>query len=170
MKIIKNNIKNLNIAWLSVSFLTTGIGNYETLFVLTKYLLDIKDNKPDLILNIWVCGYVWTKEKLVQIARIINASTGKENIVPVPKLIAPVRSCLCSETPVYQNLLGEENYIVDMESFAIDFVGQKFQIPRILLKVPVDLVGEETKNFDREKSLVMLEENVEWKNIFNNIK
>jgi len=78
--------------------------------------------------------------ELVQIARIINASTGKESIVPVPQIIAPVNTCLCSETPVYEKNLDEENYIVDMESWAIDYVGQKFQIPRILIKIPVDQV------------------------------
>lgn len=163
MKIIKNNIKNLNLIWLSVSFLTTGIWNYETIFSLTNYILTHEQEKPDLILNIWVCGYVWEKKKLVQVARIVNASTGKESIVPFPKLISPVSTCFCCETPVYEKLIAEENYVVDMESFAIDYIGQKFQIPRILLKVPVDLVGEETKNFDREKALEILEENIEWK-------
>lgn len=87
-----------------------------------------------------MCGYVGEKKKVVQVARVINASTGKENIIPIPKLLAPVSSCFCSEIPVYERNLDDENYIVDMESFAIDYVGQKFQIPRILIKVPVDQV------------------------------
>lgn len=169
MKIIKNNIKNLNIPWLSVWFLTTGLGNYETIFSLTNYLLTCKEELPDLILNIWVCGYIGTKRNLVQVARIVNASTGKESIVPIPKLIAPVSTCFCSETPVYEKLLAEENYVVDMESFAIEYVGQKFQIPRIILKVPVDQVWEETKNFDREKALELLEKNITWKEIIERI-
>lgn len=169
MKIIKNNIKNLNIPHLSVSFLTTGIGNYESMFSLTNYLLTNKEDNPDLILNIWVCGYIWKKLDLVQIARIINASTGKENIVPIPQLIAPVSSCFCSETPVYKKTLNEDNYVVDMESFAIDYVGQKFQIPRILLKVPVDQVGDETHHFDRDQALILLEKNIDWKRIMENL-
>ena len=169
MKIIKNNIKNLNLIWLSVSFLTTGIWNYETIFSLTNYLLTHKEETPDLILNIWVCGYVWEKLELVQIARIINASTGKESIVPVPQIIAPVNTCLCSETPVYEKNLDEENYIVDMESWAIDYVGQKFQIPRILIKIPVDQVWEETLAFDRDQALEILEKNIDWKKFLESI-
>ncbi len=163
MKTIKTNIKNLNLIWLSVSFLTTGIWNYETIFWLTNYILTNKEEKPDIILNIWVCGYVWEKKDVVQVARIINASTGKENIVPIPKVIVPVSSCWCSETPVYEKTLNEDNYVVDMESFAIDYVGQKFQIPRILIKIPVDQVGDETLAFDRHQALELLEKNIDWK-------
>lgn len=169
MNVIKNTIKNLNIPHLSVSFLTTGIGNYDTIFSLTNYLLTHKEETPDLILNAGVCGYIWTKKDLIQIARIINASTGKESIVPIPQIIAPVNSCFCSETPVYEKKLNEENYVVDMESFAIDYVGQKFQIPRILLKVPVDQVGEETHAFDRDLALKLLEKNIDWKEVMEKI-
>ena len=116
-----------------------------------------------------MCGYIGAKEPLVQVARVINASTGKESIVPLPLVLAPVTTCFCSETPVYEKLLAEENSIVDMESFAIEYVGQKFQIPKIILKVPVDQVGEETKNFDREKALALLEKNIAWKEIFEKI-
>ncbi|AHB40966.1 hypothetical protein P148_SR1C00001G0156 [candidate division SR1 bacterium RAAC1_SR1_1] len=168
-KIIKNNIKNLNIVGLSVSFFTTGIGNYETMFSLTNYLLSHKEEIPDLILNVGVCGYVGNKEKLVQVARIVNASTGKESIVPIPQLLAPVSSCFCSETPVFEKILNEENYVVDMESFAIDYVAQKFQIPRILIKVPVDQVGEETLAFDRDQALKLLEKNIDWKKIMEKV-
>lgn len=169
MKTIKNNIKNLHIPHLSVSFLTTGIWNYETLFSLTNYILTHKEKSPDLILNIWVCGYIWEKKDLIQVSRIINASTRKESIVPIPHLIAPVGMCLCSEIPIYESILNEENHIVDMESFAIDYVGQKFQIPRILLKVPVDKIWEETKNFDHKKALESLENNIKWKDFLNKI-
>lgn len=169
MKTIKNNIKNLNIPHLSVVFLTTGLGNYETIFSLTNYLLTHQEEQPDLILNIWICGYIWKKLNLVQISRIINASTNKESIVPIPQLLAPVNTCLCSEIPVYENILNEENYIVDMESFAIDYVGQKLQIPRIILKVPFDHIWEETKNFDHKKALELLEKNIKWEDIIEKI-
>ena len=105
----------------------------------------------------------------MQVGRIINASTNKESIVPIPQLLAPVSCCFCSETPVFEKILNEENYVVDMESRAIDYVAQKFQIPRIILKIPVDLVGEETKNFDREKALEILEENIDWKKMIEMI-
>lgn len=169
MQIIKNNIKNLNIVWLSVSFLTTGMWNHETMFSLTKYLLTCKEEMPDILINIWVCGYIGIKKPLVQVARIVNASTGKESIIPIPQLLAPVSSCFCSETPVFEKILDEENYVVDMESFAIDYVAQKFQIPRILIKVPVDQVGDETLAFDRDQALKLLEENIDWKTICEKI-
>lgn len=38
MKVIKNNIKNLNIPNLSVSFLITWLGNYDTFFSLSNYI------------------------------------------------------------------------------------------------------------------------------------
>lgn len=116
-----------------------------------------------------MCGYVGEKKNLVQVARIINASTNKESIVPIPQLLAPVSGCFCSETPVFEKILNEENYVVDMESRAIDYVAQKFQIPRVILKIPVDLVGEETKNFDREKALKILDENIDWKKMIEMI-
>mgnify|MGYP007030160266 CR=1 FL=1 len=169
MGIIKNNIKNLNIPNLSVNFLTTGIWNYATIFSLMNYILNHKEKKPDLILNIWICGYIWKKENLVQVARIINASTNKESIVPIPKLIATISICFCSEIPVYKNVLTEKNYIVDMESFAIDYISQKFQIPRILLKVPVDNIWQETKNFQYEEALKLLQENIDWKKTLETI-
>lgn len=112
-----------------------------------------------------MCGYVGEKKNLVQIARIINASTEKESIVPIPKLVASLSTCFCSEIPVYEKILDEENHVVDMESMAIDYVGQKFQIPRILIKVPVDQIGDETLAFDRHQALNLLEKNIEWKKI-----
>lgn len=56
-----------------------------------------------------------------------------------------------------------------MESFAIEYVSQKFQIPRIILKVPFDKAWEETKNFDRKKSLELLQKNIEWKKTIEKI-
>lgn len=168
MKIIKNKIKNLNIHNLSVKFFTTGIGNYNTTFALTNYLLNTNP-KPDLILNIWVCGYIGEKQDLLQIARIINASTMKESIVPIYKKVAKLANCLSSENIVEKDLLGKSDYVVDMESFAVDFVWQKFQIPRIILKVPVDKVWEETRNFDFAKALDLLEKSIDWKKIMEKI-
>ncbi|HCY21773.1 TPA: hypothetical protein DIC40_08245 [Patescibacteria group bacterium] len=89
--------------------------------------------------------------------------------MPIPQLLAPVSSCFCSETPVFEKILNEENYVVDMESFAIDYVAQKFQIPRILIKVPVDQVGEETLAFDRDQALKLLEKNIDWKKIMEKV-
>jgi hypothetical protein len=135
----------------------------ETLFSLTKYFLSSQE-RPDLVLNLWVCWWVGEQWHLVQVGRIINAGSRKEVIVPL--LIDPVaeiRSCFCSETVVFEKKLDEASYVVDMECFAIDFVCQKFQIPRIILKVPIDEIGEESKHFDYHYALERLENTIDWK-------
>ncbi len=105
----------------------------------------------------------------MQVARIVYASTGKESIVPLPLIVAPVKTCFCSETPVFEKLLSEDSYVVDMECFALDFIGQKFQIPRIILKVSIDEVGEATKHFDRKESLTTLEKTIARRELLEKI-
>jgi len=63
---------------------------------------------------------------------------------------------------------GEEVY-VDMESYGIELVAQQFQYPRLILKVPVDRVGEETKHFDREEALRLLAEGVDYRKLMEGV-
>ncbi|MDR3169547.1 MAG: hypothetical protein LBU27_07545 [Candidatus Peribacteria bacterium] len=49
-----------------------------------------------------------------------------------------------------------------MESRGIELVAQHFLLPRILLKVPVDRIGEETKQFDREKALELMRSQIDY--------
>gem|GEM_PF-3971848 len=53
-------------------------------------------------------------------------------------------SIYCSDLPVYDSSKLQTFYdsidFVDMESFGIEFVLQKYQIPRIYIKVPVDQI------------------------------
>jgi len=54
-----------------------------------------------------------------------------------------------------------------MESWAIEYVCDKFRIPRIILKVPVDKIGEE--EFDRAKGEKMLRENLDYEIIIKKL-
>ena len=63
-----------------------------------------------------------------------------------------------------------EGDFFDMESFGVEYIGQKYKIPRVLLKVPVDRIGEETKNFDYKKALTMLEHNIPYHEVLEKIK
>jgi nucleoside phosphorylase len=171
MKTIKSQIQGLKIPHLDVAFLTTGIGMSETIFSLTKYLE--RDEKPDFILNIWVCGYFAEKKSCIQIGRIVHAGTGKELLVPLFLQAAPIESILCSETPVIETVpqIETQNFVslsvnyVDMESWAIAFVADKYKIARMILKVPFDKAGDETKSFDREAALEELKKNIDYKEV-----
>jgi hypothetical protein len=57
-----------------------------------------------------------------------------------------------------------------MESYGFEFVCDKFNLPRIILKVPVDKIGEETKNFDFEKAKKILIENIDYEKLILKIK
>jgi len=103
----------------------------------------------------------------VQIIRSVNAQTGKEIMVPVFFEHAPLVSILCSETPVYS--LADEPY-VDMESYSIEQVCESHRVPRVILKVPIDKVGEETKDFDKNAALQTLKENIDMPKLIFEIK
>lgn len=52
-----------------------------------------------------------------------------------------------------------------MESRGIELVADVFKIPRLFLKVPFDQLGEETKNFDREKACKALAESIDYEKL-----
>ena len=54
-----------------------------------------------------------------------------------------------------------------MESWGIEYVCDKFRIPRVILKVPVDKIGEEV--FDKEKASKMLAENLDYGEIIKKL-
>ncbi len=167
LKIIKDNIKILKIKDINVQFLCTWMWNYSTIYILTKYL---EKNEVDFVVNIWICWYKSKKNDFIQIWRIFNFTTKKEILVPIFFEFWKIVSILCSETPVFDNkILKEENY-VDMESFWVEFVLDKFKIPRIILKVPVDKIWKETKNFDHNKALKLLEKNISYKKLILEIQ
>ncbi len=167
LKTVKSEIKKLRFNKLDFDFLTTWIWNYETIFSLTKYL---ENNTPDFIINIWVCWYKEKKEDLIQISRIYNLSLKKEILPPIFFTFSIPKSIASSEKIVYKwTKLWDENF-VDMESYAIELISQKYQIPRIILKVPIDKIWEETKNFDYKKALELLQKNINYKELVEKIQ
>ena len=167
LKIVKEQVKKNNIFKnLEIDFLLCWMGNYNTIYNLTKFL---EKNKIDFIVNIWVCGYKKDYEKLIQVWRIKNISNNKELIIPNFINFSKISSLYCSEKIIFdkENIL-EENF-VDMESFWVEFVSEKYNIPRIILKIPVDKIWEETKNFDFEKAKKFLSENIDYKKLLEEI-
>lgn len=53
LKIIKQEIKKLEIRELQVDFLLSGVGNYNAIYNLKEYI--DKNWKPDFLVNLWVC-------------------------------------------------------------------------------------------------------------------
>ncbi|MDO4714505.1 MAG: hypothetical protein Q4B28_07925 [bacterium] len=87
LKTVKTQIKSLNLKQkLDIHYLCTGIGNYETISTMTKFLTEEKESDFFLV-NIGICGY-WNQgeeaEKLIQVARIKNLHTDKELLPPLP--------------------------------------------------------------------------------------
>ena len=178
LKEVKQAIKKLNFKWLKFSFFSSGMGNYNMIFALTTYLEEHKD--IDFVVNIGVCGWsphpsplLWEEREcndFIQVWRIKNIANDRELIVPVFFEFEKIKSIACSEKIVYdERILWEENF-VDMESYGFEFVCDKFNLPRIILKVPVDKIGEETKNFDFEKAKKVLRENIDYERLCVNIE
>lgn len=131
--------------------------NVNTTLHLTEKL---SSEKYDFILNYGVCGYKHERADYIQIVRSVYFPTGKEILTPVFFQFAPLASILCSEVPIDSaELLWDENY-VDMESYAVEKVCEHFRIPRLILKVPIDKIGEETRNFDIPKAIELLETHI----------
>lgn len=166
LKTVKTQIKSLNFKKsLDIIYLTTGIGNYETIYSLTNYLAQ-NDCSEILLLNIWICWY-WgfrkeEQEKYLQIWRIKNVSTGKELLVPIPFEFWKITSIYSSEKALYTPPCDEEKGYVDMEARAIEYCADKFRIPRLIIKIPYDRIGEETKNFDKQEACRKLAENLDY--------
>lgn len=147
-------------------FLLLGMWNYETIYNLTNKL---NKKSYDFIVNIWVCWYKEEKIDFFQVSRIYNYAKKKEALVPVFFQFWCLENIACREVPVINpKYIWNENYI-DMESYWVEFISDKFKIPRILLKVPVDKVGFETRNFNRKKALELLWENIDYKKLLDDI-
>jgi len=183
LKIVKQEIKKLNISKnLEISFFESWMWNYKTIMNLWLHLVE---QKFDFIVNIWVCG--WSPhpnplpngegiEQLIQISAIKNISNNKELISPVFLEFSKIESIISSEKIIYDKneiipLLAKEGLgVVDMESYWFEMIWNKFNIPRIILKVPVDKIWEETKNFDFEKAKRLLAENIDYKKLVEKIE
>lgn len=164
INVVKEKIKELDLINYKTSFLTTWMGNYNMILNLTKFL---ENHNFDIVLNIWVCGYKNDLvDKFIQVWRIKNLANNKELIIPKILNYWKIVSIASSEKVIYNNEdLWDENF-VDMESYGFEMVCDSFSIPRIILKVPVDKIGEETKNFDFKKAEENLRNNIDYKELF----
>lgn len=164
---IKKEIKKLSLRDIKLSFLTTGMWNYNMILNLTKYL-EQEDNF-DFIINIWVCWYKEIKEDFIQVWRVLNLSNNSEYIIPNLISFWKLVSIASSENIITNNNdLKEEEY-VDMESYWFEKVCENFKIARMILKIPVDKVWKETKNFDFKKAELYLEKNINYEELLEKI-
>jgi len=172
LKIVKENIKQLKIKEnISFEFLCLWIWNYQAIATLSSF-----DNIDGMnfIVNIWVCGYKFNYVPFFQVWKIRSSTLNQELIPPIFLRFGDLMSIYCSDLPVYDSSKLQTFYdsidFVDMESFGIEFVLQKYQIPRIYIKVPVDQIWEETKNFDFDKAKKLLNANIDYLSLVNKIK
>ena len=163
---IKEIVKNLGLRDIKLSFFTTWIGNYNTILNLTRFL---ENNSFDFIINIWVCGYKTEKIDAFQVARIYNLANNKELIVPNLIDFLSLQSIACSDKIIFDSFFIWDENFVDMESYGFELVCDSFKIPRIILKIPVDKIWEETKNFDFEKASTFLKQNIDYKTLLEKI-
>ena len=167
INIVKKEIKKLKVKNLVFNFLTTWIWNYNMILNLSRYL---ENNEVDFVINIWVCWYANNKKDFIQVWRVKNISNNKELIVPNIIDFWELESIASSEKVVYEikDLLWES--YVDMESYWFEKVCESFSLARIILKIPVDKVWDETKNFDFKKAEKYLEKNIDYLKLIKKIQ
>jgi hypothetical protein len=155
--------------------------NYKTIMNLWLHLVK---QKYDFIVNIGVCWWANNnlspnplpfsqkegKEKIIQISGIKNISNNKELISPIFLEFTKIKSIACSEKIIFDSNLLKGEKFVDMESYWFEMICDKFNIPRIILKIPVDKIWEETKKFDFWKAKIYLKENINYSELLENIK
>jgi len=189
LNVIRKKIKTLNIPGLKIDFLQTWMWNYNTIFALTKKL---EQKQYDFIMNIGV-GWIrrmtkdlsddfkWWKKispkspkistsPFYQVSNIFELETWKELIVPIFFKFWPLSSCISANKAIkYEDSkfsnLNSQFSLLDMESYGFEFVLEKYNLPRIILKVPVDTNDEELENFDYQKALNLLWENIDYEQL-----
>jgi len=67
--------------------------------------------------------------------------------------------------PISSELSSDFSFLLDMESYGFEFVLEKYNLPRIILKVPVDTNDGELENFDYQKALNLLWENIDYEQL-----
>jgi len=160
ISIIKKKVKQFNLP-LKVNFLQLWLWNYNAIFSLTKYL---ENNKPDFVVNIWIA---WIRDKaenlksFYQVSNILEYETNKELIVPVFFKFWEFLTCISANKPI-KNVDVNFPVLLDMESFWFEFVMEKYNLPRLILKVPVDKSESELKNIDFDLAVKNLE-NIDYK-------
>ena len=145
---IKKEVKKLSLTFLSAKFFLSWVGNYKTLYNLKHYLDNAKE-KPDFIINIWLCWRSKTAQTdIFQVYRILWAANWRELLSPIYVDFRKKYSILSSEKVItWQDQMLWEDY-VDMESYAIDYIATEEKIPYIILKKPFDIVSNTSKKID----------------------
>lgn len=166
-KIIKQEIKNLEIKWIKIDFLLTWVWVLNSVYWVKNYISE-KD-KPDFIINVWVCGKTNTDFwDFFQVYRIKNLSSNKESLCPLYIENSSIKSIACSDKIITDNNSLWEEKFVDMESFWIDFICDKEKIPYIIIKKPFDMISKDSKKvniMDLENSLIWFN----WQILINQI-
>ena len=164
---IKKEIKKLSLINIKVSYLTTWMWNYNMILNLSRFLE--KENNFDFVINIWVCWYSNEIKDFFQVARVYNLWNKHESIIPNLINFWDLLSIASSDKVIYNtNELDWEKY-VDMESYWFEKVCDSFMLPRVILKIPVDKIGKETKKFDFKKADKFLKENINYEKLLNKV-
>jgi nucleoside phosphorylase len=165
MRVLKRLFAERKHERIHVSFLTTGMGNFAMTHALTK---ELEKNQYDFILNLGICGYGSKKLDMVQIVRSVYAPTQKELLVPVFTTFASLGSIMCDEKPV-KEISDDSIQYADMESYGFEWVASKYLTPRVVLKIPIDQIGESLDLFDRDEALGLFEKHIDAPHIFETI-
>lgn len=167
LKIIKEEVKKIDLKWTKINFLLTWVWTLNTIYSIKDYIS--KNDKVDFIINLWVCWKINTDfNNFFQVYRIKNLSNNKEALSPVYIQNNELKSIACSDKIITNvNDLNSENF-VDMESFWIDYICEKEKIPYIIIKKPLDIISDKSKNVNIKD----LEYSLRWFNyheLINNI-
>ncbi|MDD3646186.1 MAG: hypothetical protein PHH06_02130 [Candidatus Gracilibacteria bacterium] len=168
LKIVKEKIKSLDLKGVKLDFLLSGVGNYNVIYNLKDYIN--KKGNPDFVVNFGVCGKSdeTIKDDFFQVYRIKNSSNKRESLVPIYFQALDLRSILSSEEVVVEgsSMFGE--IYVDMESYGVEYICNKEQIPCVIIKKPFDVVGEKSKSVGLVELRQSLE-NFDYENLINYI-
>lgn len=168
LKIIKQEIKNLELKNKKIDFLLTWVWNLNISYQIKEYIN--KKWKPDFIVNIWVCWKVNNFfNDFFQVSRIKYLSNNKELLPPIYCNFFDLKSISCSDKIITsENEIINESY-VDMESYWFSYICEKENIPYALIKKPFDIIWNDSKKV----SLIELENTLKWCNyikIFDEIE
>jgi len=148
---IKKEVKKLRLVWIRAKFFLSWVWNYKTLYNL-KHHLDNLTEKPDFLVNIWLCWKTKSaSDNIFQVYRILWAANTRELLCPIYIDFLAKQSLLSSEKVIITSDGMQWESYVDMESYAIDTIGTEEKIPYIIIKKPFDIVSEASKNIDLEK-------------------
>lgn len=138
------------------TFLHTWMWNYQTIYSLMNYLetnVDIQE-----IVFIGICGWTGEKNRIIQVANVINAHTWKEIILPLVQTYAPLKTILSSEVPIHSVADMNWHEYVDMESRWAALVCERKSLPLSVFRVPFDEVWSITcQAVDYQEALYTLQ-------------